>query len=108
MRTRDKYNMNKYVLLILVKLYTKSSPNYKIQREDSSKKLQKEKLSLGRLAAQLLLLTRGNRRDVPLNTMFLHTATVAKEVHFVYLLLVVRFKFLPFRSKLSLELFFLH
>ena len=52
--------MNKYVLLILVKLYTKSSPDYKIQREDISKKLQKEKLSLGRLVAQLLLLTRGN------------------------------------------------
>ena len=99
--------MNKYVLLILVKLYTKSSPDYKIQREDSSKKLQKEKLSLGRLAVQLLLLTRGNRRDVLLDTMFLHTATVAEEVHFVYLLLVVRFKFLPFCSKLSLQLFFL-
>ena len=87
----------KYVLLIFVKLYTKSSPDYKIQREDSSKKLQKEKLSLGRLAAQLLLLTRGNRRDVPLDTMFLHTAVIAEKVHVVYLLLVVRFKFLPFQ-----------
>ena len=52
--------MKKYVLLIFVKLYTKSSPDYKIQREDSSKKLQKEKLSFSRLAVQLLLLTRGN------------------------------------------------
>ena len=88
--------MKKYVLLIFVKLYTKSSPDYKIQREDSSKKLQKEKLSLSRLAAQLLLLTR-----------FLHTATIAEEVHFIYLLLVIRFKFLPFRHKLSLQLLFL-
>ena len=99
--------MKKYVLLIFVKLYTKSSPDYKIQREDSSKKLQKEKLSLGRLAAQLVLLTRGNQRDIPLDTMFLHTATVAEEKHFVYLLLVIRFKFLPFHSKLNLHLFFL-
>ena len=82
--------MNKYVLLIFVKLYTKSSPDYKIQREDSSKKLQKEKLSLGGLAAQLLFLTRGNRRDIPLDTMFLHTATVAEEVHFVYLLITTK------------------
>ena len=59
-KERDKYNLNKYVLLILVKLYIESSPDYKIQREDSSKKLQKEKLSLSKLAAQLLLLTRGN------------------------------------------------
>ena len=37
MKERDKYKLNKYVLLILVKLYTESSPDYKIQREDSSK-----------------------------------------------------------------------
>ena len=107
MRTRDKYNMNKYVLLILWKLYTKSSPDYKIQREDSNRKLQKEKLSLGRLAAQLLLLTRGNRRDILFDTMLLYTVMVVEDVHFVYLVLVVCFKFLHFRSKLGLQLFFL-
>ena len=71
------------------------------------KLLQKKKLSLGRLAAQLLLLIWENRRDIPLDVMFLHIAAIAEEVHVVYLLLVVRFKFLPFCNKLSLQLFFL-
>ena len=44
-----KHNMKKYVLLILVKLYTESSPDYKIQREDSSKKIiTKRKALIGR------------------------------------------------------------
>ena len=44
MKERDKYKCERiYVLLIFVKLYTKSSPDYKIQREDSNKKLQKRK-----------------------------------------------------------------
>ena len=39
--------------------------------------------------------------------MLLHATTVAKEIHLVYLLLVVRLEFLPLRDKLSLQLFFL-
>ncbi|RVW62086.1 hypothetical protein CK203_058942 [Vitis vinifera] len=43
--------------------------------ERNNSKSYKKKSSLGRLAAQLFLLTQGNRRDVLFDTMLLHAAT---------------------------------
>ena len=107
MKERYKYNVNEYVLLILVKIVYKSSLDYKIQREDSSK-ITKRKVLIGQACRVASPSHLGESKGRSLDTMFLHTATVAEEVHFIYLLLVVRFKFLHFRSKLSLQLFFLH
>ena len=39
MKEKYKYNVNEYVLLILVKIvYKKGSPDYKIQKEKSNKR----------------------------------------------------------------------
>ena len=78
------------VLLIYVNVCTRRSPDHKKYRKKITEKLQKEKLSGSRLVMKFLLFTRRNRRDIPIDTMFLHTATVAEEVHFVYLLITTK------------------
>ena len=77
-------------------------------RERIAIKITKRKVLIGQACRVASPSHLGESKGRSLDTMFLHTATVAEEVHFIYLLLVVRFKFLHFRSKLSLQLFFLH
>ncbi|RVW96221.1 hypothetical protein CK203_020813 [Vitis vinifera] len=75
------------------------SVRWSLEREKIVVKITKRKALIGRLVAQLILLTRENRRDVPFDVMLLHAAMVAKEIHLVYLLLVVCLEFLPFRKQ---------
>ncbi|RVX00810.1 hypothetical protein CK203_026375 [Vitis vinifera] len=49
-------------------------------------KVTKRKALIGKACGATFFLARGNRRDVPFDTMLLHAATVAKEIHLVYLL----------------------
>ena len=62
----------------------------------------KEKPSLSRIATYFILLTRRDRGNISLDAVFLHTTTVAKEIHLIYLLLILRLKLLSLHGEPSL------
>ncbi|RVW68383.1 hypothetical protein CK203_061701 [Vitis vinifera] len=74
-----------------------------LRREKIAVKITKRKALIGK-ASRNFPLTRGNRRDVPFDTMLLHAATVAEE-YISSTASGIRLEFLPLR-KLSLQLFF--
>ena len=64
-------------------------------------------ISSRRTFGYLILVIRREGRNVVHDAIFLHIAMVAEKVHFVYLLLILRFQLILLSSKPDLQLFLL-